>query len=173
MKVLQPSIRRGDIKVIADGYMKDWMPTEAYLFAVKAIESSHGDLAAVLTSNDGLASGAIEALHDHHLNGKVLVSGQDADLMAIISIVRGDQAMTVYKPVSIEAAEAAEAAVHMAKGEKPGASGTINNGKVMVPTIMLKPVLVTKDNIKATVVKDGFQKLSSINRELPADQQIK
>ena len=173
MKVLQPSIQRGDIKVIADGYMKDWMPTEAYLFAVKAIESSQGDLAAVLTSNDGLASGAIEALHDHHLNGKVLVSGQDADLMAIISIVRGDQAMTVYKPVTIEAAKAAEAAVHMAKGEKPGANGTINNGKAMVPTIMLKPVLVTKDNIKTTVVQDGFQKLSSINRELPADQQIK
>lgn len=173
MKVLQPSIDRGDIKVIADGYMKEWIPTEAYLFAVKAIDSSQGNIAAILTSNDGLASGAIEALHDHHLNGKVLVSGQDADLMAVISIVRGDQAMTVYKPVTMEAAKAAEAAVHLAKGENPGANTTISNGKVMVPTIMLKPVLVTKDNIKTTVVKDGFQKLSSINRELSVDQQLK
>jgi ABC-type xylose transport system substrate-binding protein len=42
----------------------------------------------------------------------------------------------------------------------------------MVPTILLKPVLVTRDNIKTTIVKDGFQKLSSINHGLPADQQI-
>ena len=172
IKVLQSSIDRGDIKVIADGYTKDWIPTEAYLFALKAIDSSHGNIAAVLASNDGLASGAIEALQDHDLNGKVLVSGQDADLLAIISIARGDQAMTVYKPVTTEAAKAAEEAVHMAKGEKPRATGTMGNGKVMVPTILLTPVLVTKDNIKTTVVKDGFQKLTSINHELPADQQI-
>ena len=172
IKVLQSSIDRGDIKVIADGYTKDWIPTEAYLFALKAIDSSHGNIAAVLASNDGLASGAVEALHDHKLNGKVLVSGQDADLMAIISIARGDQTMTVYKPVTMEAAKAAEQAVRMAKDEKPRATGTMSNGKVMVPTILLRPVLVTKDNIKTTVVKDGFQKLSSINHELPADQQI-
>jgi D-xylose transport system substrate-binding protein len=172
MQVLQSPIARGDIKVIADGYTNDWKPTEAYLFALKAIDSSEGNLAAVLASNDGLASGAIEALHDHNLNGKVLVSGQDADLMAIISIARGEQAMTVYKPVRMEAARAAEEAVRMARGQKPRADGTMNNGKVMVPTILLKPVLVTRDNIKTTIVKDGFQKLSSINHGLPADQQI-
>ncbi len=49
----------------------------------------------------------------------------------------------------------------------------MNNGKREVPTIMLEPVLVTKDNIKGTVVKDGFQKLSSINQALPVDLQIK
>ncbi len=172
MKVLQPSITQGNIKVIADGYTNEWKPTEAYLFALKAIDSSQGNIAAILASNDGLASGAIEALHDHKLNGKVLVSGQDADLMAVISIAQGDQAMTVYKPVRLEAAKAAEEAVRMARGQKPASEGTISNGKVMVPTILLKPVLVTKDNIKATIVKDGFQKLSSINHGLPADQQI-
>ena len=51
--------------------------------------------------------------------------------------------------------------------------GAVNNGKTKVPTIMLKPVLVTKENIKTTVVQDGFQALKSINQALSADQQIK
>jgi len=81
--------------------------------------------------------------------------------------------MTVYKPVTNEAVRAAEEAVRLAKGEKPHADATTSNGKTNVPTIMLKPVVVTRDNIKATVVKDGFQTLKRINQALPQDQQIK
>jgi hypothetical protein len=58
------------------------------------------------------------------------------------------------------------------KGRKADANGTISNGKIQVPTIMLKPVLVTKNNIKTTVVKDGFQTLKSINQGLSKEQQI-
>jgi len=173
MKVIQTSIDRGDIKVIADGYTKEWLPSEAYLFTLNAIESSKGNIAAVLASNDGLAGGAIQALREHNLAGKVLVSGQDADLVAVICIVQGAQAMTVYKSVANEAVRAAEEAIRLAKGEKTHADGTTNNGMINVPTVMLKPVIVTKDNIKTTVVKDGFQTLKSINQALSEDQQIK
>src|SRR5258708_35932023 len=172
MSVLQPYIDRGDIKVIADGYTKDWLPSEAYLFMCKAIDSAQGKNAAVVASNDGLAGGAIQALREHNRAGKVLVSGQDADLAAIICIAQGTQAMTVYKPISNEAATAAEQAVRLAKNENTDTNATISNGKINVPAIMLKPVLVTNDNIKSTVVKDGFQSLQSINRGLSKDQQI-
>jgi D-xylose transport system substrate-binding protein len=172
MKVLQPYIDRGDIQVIADAYTKDWLPSEAYLSMLKAIESSQGNIAAVLASNDGMAAGAIQALREHKLAGKVLVSGQDADLAAIICIAQGTQAMTVYKPIINEAVRAAEEAVHLARSEKADAVGTISNGKVKVPAILMTPVLVTKDNIKTTVVKDGFQTLKSINEGLSKDQQI-
>src|SRR5712672_2365447 len=173
MSVLQPYIDRSDIKVIADAYTKDWLPSEAYLFMLKAIDSAQGQIAAVLASNDGLAGGAIQALRENNLAGKVAVSGQDADLAAVICIAQGTQSMTVYKPIVNEAAIAAEEAVRLAKGEKAHAYGTMSNGKMKVPTILLKPVLVTKGNIKTTVVKDGFQKLKSINQALSADQQIK
>jgi len=173
MSFLQPYIARGDIKVIADAYTKDWLPSEAYLFMLKAIDSAQGQIAAVLASNDGLAGGAIQALREHNLAGKVAVSGQDADLAAVIYIAQGAQSMTVYKPIVSEAAIAAEEAVRLAKGEKTHADGTMSNGKMKVPTIMLKPVVVTKGNIKTTVVKDGFQTLKSINQALSADQQIK
>jgi D-xylose transport system substrate-binding protein len=172
MKVLWPYIDRGDIKVVADGYTKDWLPSEAYLHMLAAIDSAKGDITAVVASNDGLAGGAIQALREHNLAGKVFVSGQDADLLNIISIAQGMQTMTVYKPIKKEAETAAEQAVHLAKGEKIDADGTMSNGKVKVPAIMLKPVLVTKDNIKTTVVKDGFQTLKDINQALPKDQKI-
>jgi D-xylose transport system substrate-binding protein len=81
--------------------------------------------------------------------------------------------MTVYKPISTEAVTAADEAVRLAKGEKTHADAAVNNGKIKVPAILLKPVLVTKDNIRTTVVKDGFQTLKSINQALSPDQQIK
>jgi D-xylose transport system substrate-binding protein len=173
MSVLQPHIDLGDIKIVADSYTRDWLPSEAYLATLKAIESSHGDIAAVLASNDGMAGGAIQALKEHGLAGKVAVSGQDADLLALISIAQGTQSMTVYKPVTSQAAKAAEEAVGLAKGEIPHTEAAISNGKIKVPVILLKPVVVTKENIKSTVVQDGFQSLKSINQALPESQQIK
>lgn len=173
MNVLRPHIEHGDIKVIADGYTKDWLPSEAYLSMLKAIDSSSGDIVAVLSSNDGMAGGAIQALREHNLAGKVAVSGQDADLAAIICIAQGTQTMTVYKPVTQQAIKAAEEAVSLAKGENVPTSAAISNGKIKVPVILLKPIVVTKDNIKTTVVKDGFQSLKSINQALPESQQIK
>ena len=172
IKVLQPYVDRGEIKVVADGYTKDWLPTEAYLFMLKAIDSTQGNIAAVVASNDGLAGGAIQALREHNLAGKVLVSGQDADLSAVICIAQGTQSMTVYKPVSNEAAVAAEEAVRLAKGEATRANKVRSNGKLDVPTILLKPMVVTRDNIKTTVVKDGFQTLQRINQGLSQGQQI-
>jgi D-xylose transport system substrate-binding protein len=172
MKVLRPYIDRGDIKVVAAGYTNDWRPTEAYLSMLNTITAAQGNITAVLASNDGMAGGAIQALRDHNLAGKVLVSGQDADLAAIICIAEGTQTMTVYKSITNEATRAAEEAVHLAQGEKVDAEETTSNGKIMVPTILLEPVVVTKDNIKTTVVKDGFQKLETINQGLSKEQQI-
>lgn len=172
MRVLQQYIDRGEIKVVADGYIQNWVPTQAYLFMLQAIDSSHGEIAAVLASNDGMAGGAIQALREHNLAGKVPVSGQDADLASVVCIAEGTQAMTVYKPIAEEAETAVEQAVHLAKGEPLDAPVALNNGKVKVPTILLKPVIVTRENIKTTVVKDGFQSLKSINQGLSAELQI-
>jgi D-xylose transport system substrate-binding protein len=173
MKVLQPYVDRGDIKVVADGYIQDWVASDAYVFMLKAIETAHGDVAGVIAANDALAEGAIQALREHNLAGKTLVSGQDADLASVICIAEGVQSMTVYKPISEEARRTAEEAVRLAKGEKIAADRTTDNKKIQVPTILLKPIVVARGNIKDTVVKDGFQTLTSINRTLPEGQRIR
>jgi D-xylose transport system substrate-binding protein len=170
MRILKPFVDRGDIKIVADTWTKDWDPSEAYAHMSEAIESSKGDITAVVASNDGTAGGAIQALEEHKLAGKVLVSGQDADLAAIIRILNGTQTMTVYKPLGSQAKMAAEAAVALAKGEAAKSTAAVSIGDKTIPAIPLNPVVVTKDNIKETVIKDGFQSLETIQKSLPKEK---
>ncbi|HKW65598.1 MAG TPA: substrate-binding domain-containing protein [Candidatus Acidoferrum sp.] len=169
-KILKPFVDRGDIKVVSDTWSKDWNPAEAYAHMTEAIESAKGDITAVVASNDGTAGGAIQALAEHNLAGRVLVSGQDADLAAIIRILDGTQTMTVYKPLSSQAKLAAEAAVALAKGEPVKSAVSFAVGDKAIPAILLTPVVVTKDNVKETVIKDGFQNLETIQKSLPKEK---
>src|ERR1700674_1334867 len=170
MRVLKPMVDRGDIRIVSDTWTKDWDPSEAYAHMSAAIESTKGDIAAVVASNDGTAGGAIQALEDHKLAGKVLVSGQDADLAAIIRILDGTQTMTVYKPLGSQATLAAEAAVAWAKGDTVKTTTAISIGNKNIPATLLVPVIVTKDNVKQTVIKDGFQNLETIQKSLPKEK---
>ncbi len=170
MRILKPFVDRGDIKIVSDTWSKDWDPSEAYAHMSEAIESSKGDITAVVASNDGTAGGAIQALEEHKLAGKVLVSGQDADLAAIIRILNGTQTMTVYKPLGSQAKLAAEAAVALAKGEAAKTTAAVSVGNKTIPAIPLNPVVVTKDNVKQTVIKDGFQNLETIQKSLPKEK---
>lgn len=170
MNALQPFLDRGDIKIVSDAWAKDWDPAEAYAIMSKAIESTKGDLTAVVASNDGTAGGAIQALQEHKLAGKVLVSGEDADLAAIIRILNGTQTMTVYKPIRQQAKVAAEAAVNMANGSPVKNAVSISNGGRTVRAIYVTPIIVTKENVKRTVINDGFQNLETIQKSLPPDK---
>jgi D-xylose transport system substrate-binding protein len=170
LKVLQPLIDKGDIKLFANVWARDWLPIEAYTHTIEAIEAYQGKITAFVASDDGTAGGAIQALRDHGLAGKVLVSGQDADLAAIIRILDGTQTMTVYKPVSVQAKQAAETAVTLAKGESVRSSSFIPNGNRNVPAFFVSPVVVTKDNVRETVIKDGFQNIETIEKSLPEDK---
>ena len=170
MRVLKPMVDRGDIKIVSDTWTKDWDPAEAYAHMSAAIEATKGEIAAVVAANDGTAGGAIQALEDHKLAGKVLVSGQDADLAAIIRILDGTQLMTVYKPLGSQAKLAAEAAVAWAKGDTIKTAAAISIGNKTIPATLLAPVAVTKDNVKQTVIKDGFQNLETIQKSLPKEK---
>lgn len=70
--------------------------------------------------------------------------------------------MTVYKPITKLANDAAEIAVQLGKGETPKSNATLNNGKKEVPSYLLTPVQVDKNNIDSTVVADGFHKKSDL-----------
>lgn len=170
MKALKPAIDRGDIKIVADQWARDWLASEALRHAENALTQANNNVVAIVASNDATAGGAIQALEEQKLAGKVLVSGQDADLAALQRIVAGTQTMTVYKPVAQLARRAAEAAVSLARHEKLETTATVNNGKIDVPSILLQPITVDKNNIVDTVVKDGYQKMEDIYRNVPRDQ---
>ena len=169
-RALKPYVDRGDIKIVAEVWCPDWNPLEAYSRVTDVLQKNHNQIAAIVASNDGTAGGAVQALEEAKLAGKVAISGQDADLAAIIRILKGTQSMTVYKPIGSIAAQAADAAFALANGQKPSASGTIPNGERDVPAFLGTIVTVNKDNVSQTVIKDGFQNLNTIKKSLPPEQ---
>jgi len=153
--VLKPFIDRGDIKIIGETWIDAWRDEGSYNY-VSEILNNGQKVDAIIAANDQLAKGAITALSENRLAGKVFVTGQDAELGACQRIVEGTQGCTVYKSINILAEWAARTAVKMAKGEDIGPHEEMSNGAYNVPCKIFRPVLVTKDNINDTVIKDGF-----------------
>jgi D-xylose transport system substrate-binding protein len=172
LKVLKPYLERGDIKIVADQWAKDWQVVEALKHMENALTKNHNDVQAVVVSNDGTAAGAIQALAGQNLAGKVAVSGQDADLSACQRIAEGTQTMTVFKPIDRIARTAAEAAVKLVRGQPLDSLITkkVNNGKTDVPAILLEPIPVTRDNLYQAIVKNGFHKVEEVYKNLPREQ---
>jgi D-xylose transport system substrate-binding protein len=145
----------------------DWSPDKAQ----QEMEGSLTDLGqdgfdAVYVANDGMAGGAIAALKGGNVDPATkYVTGQDAELAGIQRILIGEQLMTVYQPIIKIAETAAEIAVPIAQGKQPAADVTpekVDNGEKQVPSALLATIAIQKDNIKSTVVKDGFLKVPDI-----------
>jgi D-xylose transport system substrate-binding protein len=162
MKVLKPYIDEGKIKIVGDQWVDGWLPENALKIMENAL-TANNKIDAVVASNDATAGGAIQALSAQGLAGKVAISGQDADLAGVKRIIAGTQTMTVYKPITTLATTAAEIAVELGNDKQPKADSTLNNGLKDVPSRLLTPIEVNKDNIDQTVIKDGFHKKASCN----------
>lgn len=165
--ILQPLIAAGTVEVVHEDWAQDWKPENAKRIIQAAITKGGREFEAVLASNDGTAGGAIQALIEEGLAQKVVVTGQDAELAACQRILAGTQAMTIYKPLSRLAVQAAEVAVKLAKGKPIVARGEIDNGKMKVPSVLLDVISVTKENLLETVVKDGFHKAEALGVATP------
>lgn len=153
--VIQPKINSGDIRLVLDRFSEDWRPDKAFENLKEYLEKNkHID--AVICANDGTAFGAIQALKEYELAGKVPVSGQDAELPACQRIVQGLQTVTVYKPIRILAEKAAQIAMLIAQGKAIESNKIIYNGAVKVPSYLIDPIAVTKENMDDTIIKDGF-----------------
>jgi D-xylose transport system substrate-binding protein len=161
LKVLQPLVDKGDIKIVGKQWVKDWSPAEAMSIVENALTANGNKIDAVVASNDGTAGGAIQALAAQKLAGKVVVSGQDADLAGVRRVIAGTQAMTVYKPLKQIATAAAKLSVQLVRGEKPLYNAQLDNNFKKVDTVLLKPVLLNRSNVDL-LVKDGFYTQSQL-----------
>ena len=169
MSVLQPAVDKGQIKIVTKQYAREWLASEALRIMEDALTKNSNDIQAVVASNDGTAGGAISALPPQMV-GKVLVTGQDAALDAVQRVVEGKQTMTIYKPIQPLAFSAVDSAMKLAKGEKVDAKDKINNGKIDVPSLLFEPMVLDKNNVTQTVIKDGYHKLEEVYKNVPKDQ---
>lgn len=166
------SKNKDKVNVVMDKYSADWKADEAYK-NVTALLEQRKDINGIIAANDGTASGSIAALEKFGLDSKVYVTGQDAELAACQRIVEDKQLMTIYKPAKILAEKTVELAIKMAKGENVEINNKVFNGKVEVPSYLIEPIVVTKDNMMATVIKDGFNNYEDVYKNVPKDKRPK
>jgi len=166
MKYIQPLADKGDIKIVMEQWVKDWQPSEAQKLCEQALTANKNKVDAVLAPNDGTAGGCIQALAAQGLAGKVPITGQDAELSAAIRIVQGTQGMTIFKDTRELGKKAIEMALDLANGKKiETGSQVVNNGKKDVPSVLLTPFIVTKDNLDKMLIDSGYLKKEQVYRK--------
>ncbi len=157
MKYIKPLVEKKQIKIVMDQWVKDWQPAEAQRLMEQALTATGNKIDAVLAPNDGTAGGCIQALAAQGLAGKIPITGQDAELAAAIRIVKGEQTMTVFKDTRLLGAKAIEVALKMIKKEKiTEATQSVYNNKINVPSILLTPIAVDKNNLDKVLIKSGY-----------------
>ncbi len=165
--VLQPLFASGALKLVEKQAIPKWDNQVGGTTFEQILTKNGGKVDGVAAANDGLAGAIITVLTKVGLNGKVPVTGQDATPDGLQAILRGDQYMTVYKPIKQEADTTAKLAAALAKGDTAGADAIATassqdpTGNRTVKSVLLTPQLITKDNVKS-VVDDGAVKASDI-----------
>lgn len=148
------------VKVAKEFDTPDWSPDKAQSEMEQSITGvGKTGFDGVYVANDGMAAGVVAALKGAGIPpASKPVTGQDAELAGIQRILAGDQLMTVYQPIKKIASTSADLAVPLAQGKTPPAIAKtpVDNGMKKVPSVLLDTIVITKANIKDTVIKDGF-----------------
>jgi D-xylose transport system substrate-binding protein len=150
-----------DVKIGKEYDTPDWSPDKAQREMEQAITAlGKSQIVGVYSANDGMASGAIAAMKGNGVDPKTIpTTGQDSEVAAIQRILIGDQFMTIYLAIKKQAEASAQIAVALAQG-KPVPAGLVNaktdNQTGQIPSVLLAPTAVTKDNIKDTIIADDF-----------------
>ncbi|MGC5308217.1 sugar ABC transporter substrate-binding protein [Micromonospora zamorensis] len=153
--VLKPKFDANEYVKGPEDAVPAWDNAQAATIFEQQLTKANGKIDGVLAANDGLGNAAISILKKNKLNGKVPVTGQDASTEGLQNILAGDQCMTVYKAVREEAKAASDLAIALAKGEKKDTGQTVKDGDRDVPSVLLTPKAIYKDNVK-DVIADGY-----------------
>jgi putative multiple sugar transport system substrate-binding protein len=169
MSELQPYIDNGQLNVVSGQTDFDQVATlrwdgqvaQQRMDNLLAAFYTDRDVDAVLSPYDGLSIGILSALKSvgyGEAKPLPIVTGQDAEVPSVKSILAGEQAQTVFKDTRVLAARAADMVDAVIRGEEPEINDTTtydNNVKV-VPSFLEKPVSVDIDNVEEALVDTGY-----------------
>jgi D-xylose transport system substrate-binding protein len=154
-EVIGEAVASGDIEIVGESYTDNWDPALAQTSMEQYLTGANNDVQAVLSENDGMASGVVSALEAQGLAGEVPVSGQDGDLAALNRVALGTQSVSVWKDARELGTAAGEAALALAQGTAIGdVSGVIqfdSPGGNSMTSILLDPIAITQDNLDLVV----------------------
>jgi D-xylose transport system substrate-binding protein len=162
--VLGPSIRSGDINILYRTYTENWDGKNAAFELKQFLANSQEQPDVILSSFDGMTHAMIQVLEEYGLAGKVILTGQDAELVSIRDIVNGKQHITMYHPWKQIAYTAAEVAVEMVRGNNLSRFNVVytDNGYKPVPTVQINSIPVTRENLDNVLIESGAYKREDI-----------
>lgn len=165
MNVFQPLMENGDVQLVYSEFGDQWSKEDGYRQAKIILDRYADGLTGIICGNDNQALGALDALKEKGLEGKVMVAGQDAELPNLKEIMRGNQTCTILKPLKETTKAAADLAVSLAL-EKPLSSNFSieSNGTALVKSILIEATVVNRNNMESTVVASGFHSDAEINQ---------
>lgn len=155
--ILAPHVANGNVNIVYESHIDGWRREVAAYELGQVIESFGTDIDVVLACSDPMAAGAREVLKKYDLLGEVILTGQDAEIEAVKSINEGTQTISIYHPSKVLGYKAAELAFDIINGKSARklATSSTFNGLVNIPTVNVKSVLITKDNIEKELVEVG------------------
>ena len=168
---LDPLFNSGTLKKVYEQFTPNWDNPTAQTEMQAALTKQNNDVQIAYVANDGMASTVIAALKQQHLNGKVLVTGQDATVAGLQNILLGDQTMTVFKDISLEAQATANIVAAISNGTSTASltNGitTKTSGGANIPSVLETPQAIDKSNVM-TVITAGGATLSAVCQGLPS-----
>jgi D-xylose transport system substrate-binding protein len=168
--VLTPLYTAGTLKKVYDQYTPGWDNPTAQTEMEGALTANKDDISIAYVANDGMANSVIAALKAVKLNGKVLVTGQDATAAGIQNILTGDQAMSVEKNYAFEAKGTADLVAALSTGSSTASltnsatTATTDGGNI--PSVLETPVAIDHTNWQQ-VVTDGVATKADVCKGLP------
>jgi D-xylose transport system substrate-binding protein len=153
-EVIGAAVSAGDITIVGETYTDNWDGALAQTETEQFLTQANNDVQAVISENDGMATGVVAALEAQGLAGQVKVSGQDGDLAALNRVALGTQSVSVWKDARELGTAAGEAAVALAGGatlaDIPGTIQFDADGTSMT-SIFLDPHPITQDTLNLVV----------------------
>jgi D-xylose transport system substrate-binding protein len=158
---------KSGVKIAKEYDTPDWSPDKAQVEMEQSITALGKDgFVGAYSANDGMAGGMIAAMKSAGIDPSARpITGGDSEAAAIQRILTGEQYSTIYLAIKQQAETSAQIAVAAAQGKDAPADvvdSKVDNGAKQVPSVLLSPIAVTKDNINDTVIKDGFLTVDEI-----------
>jgi D-xylose transport system substrate-binding protein len=162
-------------EIVGEAVVKGWLVQNAAPAFNGALTNAGGEVDGVLAANDDIANAVIGVLKQNNLNGKVAITGQDSGVEGLDNIVTGQQSMTVFKNVKLEANAAAQLAIALIAGKDPTSAGMTltkfddpQSPSHNLQALLLPAQVITQANV-SDVIKAGALTASDICSKVQSD----
>lgn len=157
-KIINPLTESGKINVVYKSFVEGWSETNAKHMMDGVLDFTDKKIDAVIACNDPMAVGTVNSLREHGYNtSDLVITGQDATLQFVQSMLDGGMTMSVSKPIKELAYGAVDIVVELLEtGKAAGFDKSVFNGRKDVPAKLYPPLVVDETNLDQVLIQGGM-----------------